>query len=131
MDREAIRVEPLSSHLERLKSPSSMAVRHGDTLYVSSIAPLDPETGEVAVHAPIERQTQLVMDQMKLCLESAGSGMDKVLKCNVYCTSVKHLSAVNQIYAGYFSADPPARTFVNVLSWPGEFDIEIDCIAAL
>jgi 2-iminobutanoate/2-iminopropanoate deaminase len=131
MDREAIRVEPLSSHLERLKSPSSMAVRHGDTIYVSSIAPLDPETGEVAVHAPIERQTQLVMDQMKLCLESAGSGMDKVLKCNVYCTSVNHLSAVNQIYARYFSADPPARTFVNVLSWPGEFDIEIDCIAAL
>jgi len=32
---------------------------------------------------------------MKLCLETAGSSLDDVLKCNVYCTSVEKFAAVN------------------------------------
>jgi hypothetical protein len=37
----------------------------------------------------------------------------------------------NEIYARYFPKGPPARIFINVPAWPGPFDIEIDCIAAL
>ena len=40
--------------------------------------------------APIERPTELVLEQLKHCLESAGSSLDNVLKCNIYCTSVEH-----------------------------------------
>jgi 2-iminobutanoate/2-iminopropanoate deaminase len=68
---------------------------------------------------------------MKLCLETAGSSLENVLKCNVYCTSVEKFAAVNAIYARYFSKEPPARIFVCVPAWPGPFDIEIDCVAAL
>ncbi len=49
---------------------------------------------------------------MKLCLETAGSSLAHVLKCNVYCTSVEKFSTVNAIYARYFPNDPPARIFV-------------------
>jgi 2-iminobutanoate/2-iminopropanoate deaminase len=127
--REIIRVEPLSTYLENWKAPASVATRHGDTIYVSGLPPFDPDTGEV-VNAPIERQTELVLQQMKLCLETAGSSLEKVLKCNVYCTSVAHFAAVNAVYRRFFPNDPPARIFVNVPAWPGRFDIEIDCIAA-
>lgn len=82
-------------------------------------------------HAPIERQTEIVLEQMKLCLETAGASLDSVLKCTVYCTSVDKFAAVNAVYARYFPADPPARIFVNVPAWPGAFDVEIDCIAAV
>lgn len=75
-------------------------------------------------------QTELVMEQLKLCVEAAGSSLSSVLKCNVYCTSVDKFAAVNAIYARYFRRNPPARIFVCVPSWPGHFDIEIDCIAA-
>jgi 2-iminobutanoate/2-iminopropanoate deaminase len=129
MKREILRVEPLSTYLEKWKAPPSAVTRHGDTIYVLGLPPFDPTTGEVA-DAPIERQTELVLEQMKLCLETAGSSLEKVLKCNVYCTSVEKFAAVNAIYSRYFSKDPPARIFVNVVAWPGHFDIEIDCIAA-
>jgi len=105
MKREVIRVEPLSTYLERVKAPTSPAVRHGDTVYVSGFPPFDPETGQIA-EASIERQTELVLEQMKLCLEAAGSSMEQVLKCNVYCTSVEKFAAVNAVYAQYFSKDP-------------------------
>ena len=80
---------------------------------------------------PIERQTELVLEQLKLCVETAGSSLDNVLKCNVYCTSVEKFAAVNAIYARYFPKNPPARIFICVPAWPGHFDIEIDCIAAV
>jgi 2-iminobutanoate/2-iminopropanoate deaminase len=128
MRREVIRVEPLSTYLENWKAPTSAVTRSGDTIYVSGLPPFDPDTGKV-IEAPIERQTELVLEQMKLCLETAGSSFENVLKCNVYCTSVEKFAAVNAVYARYFPKNPPARIFVCVPAWPGPFDIEIDCIA--
>ncbi len=67
---------------------------------------------------------------MKLCLQTAGSSLDAVLKCDVYCTSVEKFAAVNAIYTRYFPTNSPARVFVNV-GLAGHFDIKIDCIAAV
>lgn len=130
MAREIIRVEPLSSWLEQWKAPTSAVTRHNGTVYVSGFPPFDPETGEV-INAPIERQTELVLQQMRLCLEAAGSSLQNVLKCNVYCTSVEKFAAVNEVYKRFFPVNPPARIFVNVPAWPGHFDIEIDCVAVV
>lgn len=130
MKREIIRVEPLSTYLENWKAPTSAVVRYGETIYVSGFPPFDPETGEI-VDAPIERQAELVLTQLKLCVETAGSSLENVLKCNVYCTSVDKFAAVNEIYKRFFPQDPPARIFVAVPAWPGPFDIEIDCVAAI
>jgi 2-iminobutanoate/2-iminopropanoate deaminase len=129
MARETIRVEPLSTWLERWKAPTSAVTRHNGTVYVSGFPPFDPDTGKI-VDAPIERQTELVLNQLKRCVEAAGSSLDQVLKCNVYCTSVDKFAAVNEVYARFFGPNPPARIFINVPAWPGHFDIEIDCVAA-
>ena len=66
---------------------------------------------------------------MKLCLEAAGSSLDQVLKCNVYCTSVEKFAAVNAVYARFFPSRPAGAHLRLRPAWPGRFDIEIDCIA--
>ena len=94
-------MEPLSTYLEQWRAPTSAVSRRGDTVYVSGPPPFDPDTEKV-VDAPVERQTELVLEQMKRCLEAAGSLLKQVLKCNVYCTSVEAFTAANAVYVCYF-----------------------------
>src|SRR6201994_1125277 len=124
MKREIIRVEPLTTWLDNYKAPTSTVTKHGDTIYVTGAPPFDPETGEI-FRGNIERQTELVLEQMKLCVETAGSSLDNVLKVNVYVTSVDMFPAVNEVYRRFFPKDPPARIFINVPAWNGGFDIEV------
>ena len=127
MKREVVRVEPISSWLEKWGAPASPVTRAGNMIFVSGLPPFDL-TGEI-LSVPIERQTELVLEQMKRCLEAAGASLDNVMKCNIYCTSARHFAAVNSVYRRYFPQDPPARIFVCIPEWTGPFDIEIDCVA--
>lgn len=132
MKRVPIRVEPFSTYLERRrKGPIFPVIVAGETVYVSGLPPFDPATGEIK-RVPFKQQADIVLAQMRRCLESAGSSMDRVVKCNVYCTPGEaHFREFNEIYAQYFPVDSPARIFVHVPSWPGPFDIEVDCVAVV
>ena len=130
MNKQVIRVEPLSSYAEARKVPISMVVRSGDFIFVSNIPPYDPRTGEIK-RLPIEKQAEIVLDQMKLCLLTAGSSLERVVKCNVYCTDAAYFASINAVYARYFPSEPPARSFICVSAWHGPFDVEIDCIATV
>jgi 2-iminobutanoate/2-iminopropanoate deaminase len=75
-----------------------------------------PDTGAISQVA-FEVQAERVMAQLKHCLETAGSSLRHVLKCNVYCTpEPSHFAAFNAIYDRYFAEENPARIFVQVPS---------------
>jgi hypothetical protein len=75
MQREIIRVEPIDSNFEKWGAPVSTCTRAGNMVFVSGMPPFDPETGEILVHAPFERQVELILEQMKKALEAAGSDL--------------------------------------------------------
>ena len=128
---ERLRVEPYSSYLERRrKGPIYPVTRSGGFIFLSGLPPFEPGTGEIK-RLPFERQADLVLAQMKDCLEAAGSALSQVLKCNVYCTpEPSHFAMFNDVYARYFPIESPARIFLQVPGFPGPFDVEIDCVAS-
>jgi 2-iminobutanoate/2-iminopropanoate deaminase len=128
MKKEVINVPGLSKHLKKEGIPLSTAVRAGGFVFVSGQPPVDRRTGRIPM-VDVSRQTRMVLDNIKVTLEAAGSSLDKVVKCTVYITNAAYFDEVNAVYRKYFRRNPPARVFCTVGSWPKKFDVEIDCIA--
>lgn len=128
MNREIVKLSPVSEILAKGKIPLSPAVKANGFVFVSGLPPLDRKSGEL-VKGDISVQTQVSLENVKAALEAAGSSLENVVKVTIYISNAAHFPTVNAIYARYFPHDPPARTFVAVGSWPLEFDIEIECIA--
>ena len=129
--REAIAVEPLTSYLKQYNGVGgAIVMRADDMLYLSGLPPFDPKTGKVAEGASVGRQTEIVLEQMKLALESSGSSMKDVVKATVYLAKPEKFKEMNEVYGRYFPVEgSPARMTVVVPSFPAPFDIEIDCVA--
>jgi len=99
----------------------SPAVSYGSLLFLSGIG--------AHFEGDIKAHTKHVLDEIKAKLESCGSSMDKVLKCNVYLADLKDYKAMNEVFLGSFGAEPPVRTTVSVAGVPGNSLVEIDVIA--
>jgi len=121
-------VPGMSKFAERNSVPTSPVVRAGEWVYVSGMPPVDPETGGYDI-LPIDQQARRSLDHLKSCLEAAGSGLDRVVKCSIYCSNPSYFATVNAIYAEYFGSHKPARVFFSPGGWFGPFDIEFDCVA--
>lgn len=109
-------------------APYSHAVRAGDFLFVTGQLSENPETGEI-VRGPIAEQTKQVMENLKLVLEHAGTGFNKVVMARIFITDFREYQTVNEIYSAYFQRDRlPSRTTVGVIGLAGLGDVEIDLI---
>jgi 2-iminobutanoate/2-iminopropanoate deaminase len=119
-----------SDKLPAPKGPYSPAVRAGGFLFISGQGPIDPGTGE-ALRGSIAQQTELVLNNMRTILETAGSSLDRVVKTTVYLDNIEDFAAMNEVYAGFFASDPPARTTIQAANLPLGIGVEIEAIALL
>ncbi len=108
--------------------PYSQAIQAGPFLFVSGQVPIDPSTGEL-VAGDIRQQTRQVLENIKNILGSRGLAMEQVVKTTLFLKDMGNFSQVNEVYATYFQAEPPARSTVEVAKLPRNVDIEIEAIA--
>jgi 2-iminobutanoate/2-iminopropanoate deaminase len=110
------------------RGPYSHAVRAGDFIYVSGMGPIDPATNEFSF-GDIRHETRLVLQNIQKILESCGASLRDVVKCSVFLDDRKDFAAMNEVYAEFFGAAPPARTTVQVVLPAERMKVEIDCVA--
>jgi 2-iminobutanoate/2-iminopropanoate deaminase len=108
--------------------PYSHAVRVGDLLFCAGQIPVDPATGQLAA-GDIRAQTERVLQNINNILKDQGLTMAHVVKTTVFMTNLADFAALNEVYAGHFRADPPARSTVQVAALPRGANVEIEVIA--
>lgn len=126
MPRSVIHTE----NAPRAVGPYSQAIKlTGESLiFVSGQIALDPKTGD-KVHGGIAQETRLVLENLKVILEAAGSSLEKVVKTTVFLQTMDDFGVMNEIYSQYFKTDPPARATIEVSRLPKGMRVEIDAIA--
>jgi enamine deaminase RidA (YjgF/YER057c/UK114 family) len=82
------------------------AVTAGGMVYVSSIGPIDPETGKV-VDGTIKVQTRRCMENLKAKLEAAGSSLDKVVWANWSLRDPGEFDSFSDEWIRWFPAEAP------------------------
>lgn len=107
--------------------PYSAGMKIGDFIFVSGQVGAVDNNGKVI--EGIEAQTRQVMERLKGVLEAGGASLDDVVKTTVFITSAADFARMNEVYAGYFPVNPPARSTVVVSLVKPEMLIEIECIA--
>ncbi|NKB87976.1 MAG: hypothetical protein GKS06_07135 [Acidobacteria bacterium] len=99
-----------------------------EVVFVAGQIPVVPETGEV-LDGPLENQVHQVMRNLTAVLDAAGSDLERVVKTSIFLRTMDDFAAVNEVYAGYFGATPPARATVAVVGLPKDVRVEIEAIA--
>jgi len=109
--------------------PYSQAAACCGVIYVSGQLPINPASGEL-FEGDITEETRLVMNNLAAIVEASGSSMDNLLKVTILLTDMGDFAKVNEVYASFFTKEPPARICYQVMALPKGARVEIDAICA-
>ena len=108
--------------------PYSQAIESNGTLYISGQIPVDPKTGNIPDN--ITDQTKQVFENIKAILDKAGYSFDHIVKMTVLLSDMNNFKAMNDVYATYYTENPPARAAFQVGRLPLDVMVEIEAIAS-
>jgi len=98
----------------------------GDAVYTAGQTGTDAEGNLVA--GGIAEQTRQTLENVRACVEAAGSTMDDVVKVNAYLADLADFADYNEVYREFFLEPYPARTSVQA-GLPAGVLVEIEAIA--
>ncbi|HYH91621.1 MAG TPA: ATPase, T2SS/T4P/T4SS family [Candidatus Saccharimonadales bacterium] len=104
----------------------------GGMVYISSIGPVDPETGAV-IGGTIKDQTRQAMSSLRERLERAGSSLDNVVWANWSLRDAADFDEFNEEWNRWFPGDPPMGqcTIMPPLQRRAGFGISLGVIATV
>ena len=106
----------------------SQAVRAGGLIFVSGQAPIDPATGRISGET-IQEQTRQSLANVQTILTAAGSGLDKIVSAMVILVEESDFAGMNEEWARWFPADPPARQGAKLPISSGGIRVSVAVIA--
>ena len=126
-ERVEMRVPGLSEPLSHYTD----AVRFGNMLFISGLAPLD-ENARLIGEGDVVAQARQIHVNLEKVLTHAGASFADVLKVTVFLTQINDRPKINPVRQEYFGSARPASTLVEVsaLAIPGML-IEIEAIAGI
>ena len=108
--------------------PYSQAIKANGIVFLSGQIPLDPATQQL-ITGDVATQTEQVLQNISGILSAAGTSLSQVVKTTVFLKNMNDFAAMNEVYGRHFSAEPPARSTVEVARLPKDVLVEIDVIA--
>ena len=109
--------------------PYSVGVWAGDLLFVSGQTPIDPATGSIAGETAAQQMHQSIKN-VRAILNAAGLDLTDVVKSTLFIKDMNAFSAINEVYASYFTPPFPARSCVEVARLPRDVLVELEVIAS-
>jgi reactive intermediate/imine deaminase len=106
---------------------NSLAVKCGDTVYISGQIPLNPKTMEM-VTSSFKDQAVQECDNLKAIAEASGGSLSDFVKVTVLLSDIKYFGQLNEVMATYFAEPYPARAAFAVKAFPKDADVEIEAI---
>ena len=91
--------------------PYSPAVKAGGLIYVSGTLAQDA-TGAIVGKGEVGAQTRRILERLHEVLAAAGSSLDQAVSVTVFLKSQSDFAAMNEVYRGFWTKDPPTRTTV-------------------
>jgi 2-iminobutanoate/2-iminopropanoate deaminase len=108
--------------------PYSQCVVANGFVFISSMAGIDPATGNV-VPGGIKEQTSRTLESIKAILEKADSSLQKVTRVVVYLKHASTFNEMNEVYSQYFGDHKPARTTIVTNLVREDFLVAMDATA--
>lgn len=109
----------------------SQAFVVGNLVYTAGVTANDPISQELLFPDDIVGQTRQVLLNLEQILIDAGTDLQHVFKTLVFINDISKFEIFNEEYKKFFPANPPARSTMQVGSFPGAMVIEIEAIAVL
>ena len=108
--------------------PYSQGCAAGGFLFTAGQIPLDPATMEI-VGATAAEQALQALGNARAVVQAGGLELKDVVKATIFIRDMGEFAAINEVYAGFFPEDPPARSVVEVSGLPKDVLVEIEMIA--
>jgi len=117
-----------TEHAPAAVGPYSQAIVANGFVYTAGQIPLIPSEGKIR-EGDIQVQTRQSLENLSAVLEAAGSNLGNVVKTTVFLDNMDDFGKMNEIYAEFFSENPPARSAVEVARLPLGVLVEIEAVA--
>jgi 2-iminobutanoate/2-iminopropanoate deaminase len=109
-------------------SPFSTAILVKDTLYISGMIAVDPESGKFG-EGTITDQADRILRNLEIVLKKAEMDLTNVVSTTVFITDFAEFGDFNTVFRKWFPKNPPTRATVQVAALARNAKIEISAVA--